>query len=176
MASKLRVNQIEPVDGIPTGGGGGIIQVVSASSTAAWSQTTSGTTIYDVTGLSVSITPTSTSSKVFIMSMVNFYCSSTGGLILLRRNTSDTIFLGDASGSRGRGTAHPYVGNDAYTIAVPIMFMDSPASTSAQTYKISVQEADSGGSDIFINNPGSTNDTANRVRTCSSITAMEVSG
>ena len=71
MASKLRVNQIEPIDGIPTGGGGGIIQVVSAAKTDAWSQTTSGTTVYDVTGLSVNITPTSASSKVFIMAMVN---------------------------------------------------------------------------------------------------------
>ena len=33
MASKLRVNQIQPVNGIPTGGGGGIIQMKFASFT-----------------------------------------------------------------------------------------------------------------------------------------------
>ena len=59
---------------------------------------------------------------------------------------------------------------------VPVMYMDSPASTSQQTYKISVQEVDSGGNEIMINKPGSTSDTANRVRCPSSITVMEVSG
>ena len=176
MASKLRVDHIEPVDGIPTGGGRGIIQVVSAAKTDAWSQTTSGTTVYDVTGLSVTITPQSASNKIFVMAMVNgYWTTSTGCILLLRRNTSDEIFLGDASSSRGRGTAHPYTGNDAYMTTVPIMYMDSPASTSATTYKISVQEVDSGGNEIMINKPGSTSDTANRVRCPSSITVMEVS-
>ena len=33
MASELRVDRIVPVDGVPTGGGGGIIQVVSVTKT-----------------------------------------------------------------------------------------------------------------------------------------------
>ena len=171
----LKTNKIFPRDGQVSGAYGGIIQVVSASTTAAWSQTTSGTTVYDVTGLSVSITPQSASNKVYIMAMVNFACDSTGGIIYLRRNTSDEIFIGDASSNRGRGTAHPYAGNDAYTISVPIMYLDSPAATTATTYKISVQETDGGGNVIYINQPSSTTDSANRVRTGSSITAMEVS-
>ena len=35
MSSQLRVDKILPVDGAPTGGGGGIIQVVSTTVTAA---------------------------------------------------------------------------------------------------------------------------------------------
>ena len=172
----LKTDKIFPKDGQVSGAFGGIIQVVSAAKTDAWSQTTSGTTVYDVTGLSVSITPRSASNKIFVMAMVNgYWTTSTGCILLLRRNTSDEIFLGDASSSRGRGTAHPYTGNDAYVTTVPIMYMDSPASTSQQTYKISVQEVDSGGNEIMINKPGSTSDTANRVRCPSSITVMEVS-
>ena len=176
MASKLRVDSILPVDGAPTSGGGGIIQVVSAAKTDAQTITTSGTTIYDVTGLSVNITPKFSTSKMFIMAMVNgYWASSTGNIILLRRNTSDSIFVGDASGSRGQGTAHPYVSNDAYQSTIPIMYMDSPATTSATTYKISVQEVDGGGNTIYINRPASTTDSLNRVRCPSSITVMEVS-
>ena len=176
MASKLRVDSILPVDGAPTSGGGGIIQVVSAAKTDAQEISTSGSTIYDVTGLSVNITPKFATSKVFIMAMVNgYWASSTGNIILLRRNTSDSIFVGDASSNRGRGTAHPYISNDAYQSTVPIMFMDSPASTTQQTYKISVQEVDGGGNTIYINRPASTTDSLNRVRCPSSITVMEVS-
>ena len=60
MASKLRVNQIEPVNGIPTGGGGGIIQVVQGTSTTG---KTIDSTSYMATNLYATITPTSSSSK-----------------------------------------------------------------------------------------------------------------
>ena len=33
MASELRVDKIVPVDGVPTGGGGGIIQIKSTTKT-----------------------------------------------------------------------------------------------------------------------------------------------
>ena len=38
MASKLRVDSILPVDGAPTGGGGGIIQIASTTHTEFESQ------------------------------------------------------------------------------------------------------------------------------------------
>ena len=38
MASQLRVDKIVPVDGVPTGGGGGIIQVVHSTATVGVSQ------------------------------------------------------------------------------------------------------------------------------------------
>ena len=37
MSSELRVDKIVPVDGVPTGGGGGIIQVVNAIKTDTFS-------------------------------------------------------------------------------------------------------------------------------------------
>ena len=172
----LKTNKIFPRDGVVSGAYGGIIQVASTSKTDAWSQTTSGTAVYDVTGLSVSITPQSASNKIYIMAMVSgYWTASTGCCILLRRNTSDEIFIGDASSNRGRATAHPYTGNDAYTATVPIMYLDSPASTSQQTYKISVQETDGGGNAIYVNQPAATEDSANRIRCPSSITVMEIS-
>ena len=37
MASQLRVDSIVPVDGVPTGGGGGIVQVKTVTMTSAYS-------------------------------------------------------------------------------------------------------------------------------------------
>ena len=60
MASQLRVDKIVPVDGVPTNGGGGIIQVVSTTKTDTFS--TTSTSFTDVTGFSVNITPKFSSS------------------------------------------------------------------------------------------------------------------
>ena len=43
MSSELRVDKIVPVDGVPTGGGGGIIQVVSVTKTDPYSSTSTST-------------------------------------------------------------------------------------------------------------------------------------
>ena len=63
--SQLKVNSIIPVSGVPTGGGGGIIQVKQVVKLDSF--TTTSTSAVDVTGLSVNITPTSTSSKILVM-------------------------------------------------------------------------------------------------------------
>ena len=64
MASKLRVDSILPVDGAPTNGGGGIIQIVHVNtSTHTYETSTSYTDLTDVTA---TITPKFTSSKILI--------------------------------------------------------------------------------------------------------------
>ena len=80
MSSQLRVDKILPVDGAPTGGGGGIIQVVQAVVSVVTFNTTS-TSKVDITGMSVSITPKFNTSKILISSHLtygsnnyNFYC------------------------------------------------------------------------------------------------------
>ena len=59
MASELRVDKIIPATGVPTGGGGGIIQVQQTVKTDTW--TTDSANNYpnfeEVTGFNVSITP-----------------------------------------------------------------------------------------------------------------------
>ena len=66
--SQIKVNSIIPVGGVPTGGGGGITQIVETVKTDTTSQSLTGSgNFFDISGMSVSITPTSTSSKVFVM-------------------------------------------------------------------------------------------------------------
>jgi len=63
MASELRVDRIIPVNGVPTGGGGGVIQVVNTTFVTALSGTVASRVD---TGLSLTITPTSSSSKILV--------------------------------------------------------------------------------------------------------------
>ena len=70
MTSQLRVDKIVPVDGAPSGGGGGIIQIVSANKTD-YQSTQSGSYV-DITGLSCTITPKFATSKIFVQYSIQF--------------------------------------------------------------------------------------------------------
>ena len=67
MTSELRVNRIIPVDGVPSGGGGGIVQVRHATQS---SQITNTATSY-VDLISCQITPIVTGSKIYVIANVN---------------------------------------------------------------------------------------------------------
>ena len=95
MASKLRVNQIEPVNGIPTGGGGGIIQIKMTQTINSGSQFSTGSGTYvDITGMNCSITPTASTSKILVTLNPIVLMNNGGGstqrlsLKLLRDSTS----------------------------------------------------------------------------------------
>ena len=60
MASELRVDRIIPVNGVPTGGGGGVIQVTQGNMNT---RATMSASAYVASGLSGTITPTRTDSK-----------------------------------------------------------------------------------------------------------------
>ena len=134
--SQLKVNSIVPVAGVPTGGGGGIIQVISTIKTNEFS-TTNDDAFNDITGMTATITPTSTSSKVLVTACLVFNTTSNSNVIfkLLRGSTSigdstvttdSPLALGISGGkyesSRGNPTA--------------FQFLDSPSTTSATTYKV----------------------------------------
>jgi hypothetical protein len=119
---------------------GSVLQVVQTVKTDTFSMT--GATFTDVTGLSVSITPISATSKILVM--VNGIAGYTTYILRARLMRDATaIALGDAAGSRPRGTltASGYAGgsDDAYQhIPFSINFLDSPATTSLTTYKLQI--------------------------------------
>tara|TARA_R110000868_G_scaffold18467_1_gene81131 strand:- start:7820 stop:8740 length:921 start_codon:yes stop_codon:yes gene_type:complete len=124
---------------------GRIIQSVVGTSGAAY---TTGTS-YTSTGMSATITPTSTSSKILILHhamlwQTNFYSGGANGYTSLYRNGSNLV-----PGSEWWIVNGPnnFYGASAYT------HLDSPASTSALTYAIYFR-ASSGG-DIAFNSDGS---------------------
>ena len=152
---------------------GSIIQVVQSTKTDA--TTVTSTSYVDVTGLSLSITPSSTSSRILIMYSVDGgtpgdVCHGYGTLV---RNSTE-IFKADTAGSRRCAT---FVINTATQSQFTYSgsYIDSPSTTSATTYKI--QFLSSNGTAICINRSGRDNDAlAYDGRAVSSITAMEIKG
>ncbi len=175
MTSELRVDRIVPTTGVPTGGGGGIIQIVQSTKTDTASVT--GGTFGDI-GLSAAITPKSSSSKILVLVQANI--GSTNGYSMMARlmRGSTPIHIGDAVGNRPQATVSPIstysstITHSAQTI--DMMFLDSPSTTSATTYK--VQYSTYSPYIIYINRNGTDqNTTQYDARTASSITLMEVS-
>ena len=114
---------------------GHVLQVKSDTSTT---QTNTTSTTYADTQLSVSITPTSSSSKVLVM----MYCSvradqiaGAGGHVRVLRDSTqigEQKYMGwNNVGHYGQDTSHMEI-------------LDSPATTSAITYKVQVKTQNSG--------------------------------
>jgi hypothetical protein len=147
---------------------GAVVQVKSFTKTNTFS--TSSTTYVDITDLSISITPTSASNKILVLASV------TGGvdvsvtqayLQLLRGSTA--IGIGDASGTQPRCFVE-FATTQTYMASNALQFLDSPATTSATTYKVQMRVNTNTG---YINRTVSDNDPFDG-RGASTITVMEV--
>ena len=178
MTSQLRVDKIVPVDGVPSGGGGGIIQVVQTIKTDDdFSTSASLNTKATITGLNATITPKFSTSKVLVMLNLCVGASgdTTGGGTILRDSTP--IGIADASGNRTRNTFGFGVktsGSLWITESVSRIILDSPSTTSATTYSVKI--GGNGGVSIYINREGRNNDNATDTTIgSSSLTLMEIS-
>jgi hypothetical protein len=105
-----------------------ILQVVSTNKTDSFS--TSSTSFVDVTGLSVSITPSSTSSKIYVVAALSVG-SGTNTLFMNLVRDSTAI----AQPSAGTSPATSILGSND-TEMVTMTYLDSPNTTSATTYKV----------------------------------------
>jgi len=152
-------------------GGGKILQVKSTTLSSRVSQSNSSFT--DISGLSVSITPSATSSKILVMASLSAQNSVSLTYARLVRG-STPISVGDAYNSNQRATwgAYYYGGNDQVFYTYATSYLDSPSSTDAQTYKIQI--CTPYGNTHYINYGGSTNTGDQRATGTSAITVMEV--
>ena len=150
--------------------GGKLGQVLSTSKTDTFS--TSSATYTDVTGLSVSITPTLATSKVLVI--VNLQASVSADISVMFQlvRGSTAIDIGDTAGSRTRASFALLQDNTTLQQGnLALNFLDSPATTSATTYKMQMFVNSGTG---YINRTGSDADSLGRPRTASNITVMEV--
>jgi len=154
-------------------GAGAVLQVASTTKTDVFS--TTSTSFTDITGLSVSITPSSTSSKILVMCNVNGSVSSASfqaGLRLVRDSTA--IAIGDAASSRSRGFGQLTSANTWQMTFAGATFLDSPSSVASVTYKI--QALVQSGVTLNINQNSDNADNVQTLRGVSSITVMEIAG
>ena len=152
---------------------GKILQVVSTTKTDTFS--TTSTSYTDVTGLSVTITPTSATSNILVMyDVATSQSTVTTGLAFQMVRDSTAIGGGTAAGSR-ISASKAMRQSSGYTNAVSGSHLDSPATTSATTYK--VQMIVPSGMTGYVNrsSPDSNDTNPNNARTSSTITVWEVS-
>ena len=119
----------------PAAGGGKVAQVLQTIKTDTFSASLSAGANTSVTGLSQSITPSASTSKVLITLTMSGYGANSGQFAGFIARGTTPIGIGDAAGNRIRvgsgGFADPdHLGN------ITMTFLDSPATTSAITYKI----------------------------------------
>lgn len=105
-----------------------VLQVVSATSSTAWSNNTN--TYTDITGVTVDITPQATSSKIFVVVSLTGAYKSTGNTTLdveIRRGTTTIYTAGSNFNTASTAT-------NAGTIV--LTYLDSPATNALRTYKV----------------------------------------
>ena len=134
MASQLRVDKIVPVDGAPSGGGGGIVQVKCTTKQDMFD--TSSTSFVDVTGLSVSITPKFSTSKMLVTVHVFASCEDASMLRLMFDSTA--VGNGTASDQDANHQGFAMVRQDDGNLGsgYGIQLLHTPGDTSSHTYKI----------------------------------------
>ena len=164
-----------PDTGNLTLNGGKILQVVQ---TVKKDKTTiQSTSLVDIAGMSVTITPSSASNKVLIKYSVIAFTNNQYWNMRLLRGSDSTIFIGDQNPTatrQSRGSFGGYMSSYVDARCVAQELLDSPNTTSATTYKLQAHTPYASSYIIGINT-SPTQDNYTYMSNCvSTITAMEV--
>ena len=171
--SQLKVNSIIPVAGVPTGGGGGIIQILSTTKTDV--ATISNDTFADISGLSLTITPTSSSSKILITASLNWNGQNDSYMALnLVRGSTNISQSTAAANDQRTSTRGGHAEAGVWMEDMHVNFLDSPNTTSATTYKLQWMSAYNSHT-LSLNRPQSNINANYLICGTSSLTVMEVS-
>ncbi len=178
--SELRTNRIVPRDGLPSGSAGGIIQVRQKVITDTYSESVppGNSGPYGNIVNSETITPTRSDSKILIMMNLNVGASNDGNLsVTLHRNGSVISgAVGADPGSRTPVTATEFTSSTSRQIQMNVTYIDSPASTSVQTYGFKFSVAENGNMTCYLNRDNNFGGTYHTQKPISTITLMELSG
>lgn len=156
-------------------GGGKVLQAVVTNKLDVFS--TASTTFTDVTGLSVQITPSATTSRILVTGAL--VCSSGSHWIYARLMRDSTPVLVPSGTLGNRTTANfgfgTYQASNYMPQTLAIHALDSPSSTSLLTYKIQV-EGYNAASAVYVNKTERDSDNAAGydMRGCSTICVMEI--
>ena len=152
---------------------GGILQVVSNTYTGVFT-TTSLTSFVDITGFSVSITPTSITNKILILGHVAIGTQSGSSSLHRIMCNSVEIYPNNPSTNRYSGWIEFTNANSDITRNSPFMYLHSPNSLSTQTYQVQCKVNDSGYTATINRTYADQTSTNFATRSASSITAIEI--
>jgi len=176
MSAKLKVDTLETVDGtgnitvnnqltgltsasMPTGS---VLQVVSVTDSSTYTSTTSSSLV-NIGGTSISITPSSTTSKILVMSSIpGMYHGNGGAQVIALGLKRDSTLL-------WKRERHGYKDSTGWdTINLSSTYLDSPSTTSSITYQFQISCSQS----TVRANDYSSNSTERML----SVTLMEIAG
>lgn len=177
--TRLNNNSITSITALPSGVGGKILQIQSTLYTTTFTQSLSVNTATGINNLIVNITPSSTSSKIFLFGRV--FCELSAGAenaVYFFTRGGTKINVGATAGNRTTGMAtigSNFSNNENDTPDTVSMFtVDSPSSVSQQTYQIGIETHDA--TSINVNRTVADTNNGYEERGSSEIIAMEVAG
>ena len=175
-SGSIPLAQIPQLTGVklPTGS---VLQVIQAVKTDTFSS--SSATFGDVTGLTVSITPTSSSNKILISGVMQTSSLSNDMWKMRIAKNGTAIFVGDTVAGATSALSQFYyysasnVGNYS-TFPVSVYYLDSPATTSSVTYSWQIR-TQSDGNTVWVNrNSDQSGNSTQNFYGASSIIVMEI--
>ena len=156
---------------------GSILQTVSTTKTDTF--TSSSSSLVDITGMAVTITPKYSTSKILIRVNLNW-----GGVdniyAAIRLLRGSTVISHNSSATGSQTAAAIGCGGDNNNFQwklehTGLEFLDSPATTSATTYKLQQQSTGGPGTNTwYVNRPHNTTNAAYIVHGTSGMTVMEI--
>ena len=161
-----------PTSAMATGSILQVVQTFKADSTSL--SANSSSTYVDISGMSVSITPSSSSSKILVTFTASVSCDTNNRNNSIRLLRGSTNICQSTAGSNNNATIVDRTINDNYISNFTQTFLDSPSTTSAITYKLQWACEGSGGNNsiYYLNRKGANGNEG----ATSTITAMEIKG
>ena len=155
--------------------GGKILQVKQTVKTNR--TTLSSSTLVDIAGMSVSITPSSASNKILVNYSLMVFSNAQYWTMRLVRDSDSTIFIGDTNScnpNQTRGSFGSYQSSYVTAETVVQTFLDSPNTTSATTYKLQAGQPYNASYVLGINASAASENGTYMTSGVSTITVMEV--
>ena len=150
-------------DALPEGLGPNVVQTTKTDTFS-----TTSATYVTVTDLEATITPSSATSKILLIAQL-----TVGGMSATRfAGGNSAAYIADTAGSRGLSVSTHLV-SDFLPAGIFMVYLDSPATTSATTYSVEMRRGNVGTTG-FLNRAVEDGDSGIRFRGASSLTVIEV--
>jgi|14BtaG_2_1085337.scaffolds.fasta_scaffold03411_12 hypothetical protein len=152
---------------------GSVLQVVNVSNDTAFSTSNNGEDVF-----SASITPSSTSNKLFISCSVLWHSSTNGGYLALTDGSNNVIEQPSANGSRSRFHWGSQYGSNDFMVynssRETVQLLHSPSTISSFTVKLRAYNA--GATTVYVNRNQNNGNRVYDPAGISYLTLMEIAG